>query len=368
MRNLWLGLLIGFAGIAGCYANPVFTAEVDGRQVSLVDGGAAFSPDGRYAYWGSADGWIVKSDLQNRSQVTKAHIGERVGAPSVSSDGRWVLVVDPRSRGLKLLDADLQLVLGYPAPQAPAKGAACIPVARDTPARRSFVIGCAGSPDLWEISYDPNAGPIFDGLVHDYRNGEAISRPGFLGIRRTLLDIPMDDLFLESGSPYVLGLARLKDDSVEVVNLDIRRRVAPLALSGQPHPGAAVAFQSKGTRMIAMPHGTKAVVSVIDIQSWRTTRVLNTPAPGVLLWSHPSSAYIWVSTPVDSAGKSTLTFVDKNTLAYAGATQELTGTVDHITFSHAGKYAVVRLSGRDNLRRVYDAYTLRQVATVPIDP
>ncbi len=44
-------------------------------------------------------------------------------------------------------------------------------------ARRSFVIVFEPLAELWELSTDPQAAPIFDGLVHDYHQGEAIASP-----------------------------------------------------------------------------------------------------------------------------------------------------------------------------------------------
>ena len=35
-------------------------------------------------------------------------------------------------------------------------------------------------PEIWEISYDPDAKPIFDGYVHDYKMGEGVALAGYL--------------------------------------------------------------------------------------------------------------------------------------------------------------------------------------------
>ena len=95
-------------------------------------------------------------------------------------------------------------------------------------------------PELWEISYDPKAEPIYDGLVHDYKMGEAIAKPGFLGVRRTPLDEPLDDFFFDQSYRHVLGATRPKAataaPTAQVVNLDVapqdrrpadRRHAAP---------------------------------------------------------------------------------------------------------------------------------------------
>jgi hypothetical protein len=78
----------------------------------------------------------------------------------------------------------------------------------DATPRRSFVVALKDMPELWEISYDPKAEPIYDGLVHDYKMGEAIAKPGFQGVRRTPLDEPLDDFFFDQSYRHVLGATR----------------------------------------------------------------------------------------------------------------------------------------------------------------
>jgi hypothetical protein len=62
------------------------------------------------------------------------------------------------------------------------------------PQRRSFVVAWSPLDELWEISLDPAAEPIYDGLVHHYRMGEAIATAGYLGVRRIPLGRPMPEL------------------------------------------------------------------------------------------------------------------------------------------------------------------------------
>lgn len=58
----------------------------------------------------------------------------------------------------------------------------------DAAPRKSFVVALKDVPELWEISYDDNAPPIYSGLVHDYKMGEGIATPGKLNPKRTPLE------------------------------------------------------------------------------------------------------------------------------------------------------------------------------------
>ncbi len=93
----------------------------------------------------------------------------------------------------------------------------------DAPPRRSFIALLVDIPETWELSYDPNAEPVYDGLVHDFRLGEGIAARGPLAVRRIVLDEPLTDAtFTPDFSQYT---APARDGSVHVVNLHVRRRI-----------------------------------------------------------------------------------------------------------------------------------------------
>lgn len=100
---------------------------------------------------------------------------------------------------------------------------------RTAPLRRSFIVAPADLPELWEISYDPHAEDLYDGLVHDYRFGEGVPRRGFLGLRRILLPEPLAVFVLDPHEAEAWGLAAAPpagSGEGQVINLDVRRRVA----------------------------------------------------------------------------------------------------------------------------------------------
>jgi hypothetical protein len=108
-------------------------------------------------------------------------------------------------------------------------------------ARRSFVVVFEQLAELWEISTDPNAAPVYDGLVHDYRMGEAIARPGFLNPRRTPLDAPLHGLWIDGRSGFLIGRkAPVATDGgksvLQLWQLDVRRRIDERPSAGPAEP------------------------------------------------------------------------------------------------------------------------------------
>jgi hypothetical protein len=93
----------------------------------------------------------------------------------------------------------------------------------DAPPRRSFIALLADVPETWELSYDPDAEPVYDGMVHDYRMGEGIADRGPFAVRRIVLDEPLSDA--RFNADYSQFTAKAADGSLHVVNLHVRRRI-----------------------------------------------------------------------------------------------------------------------------------------------
>ena len=148
---------------------------------------------------------------------------------AASPEGDWQLWADVQQRILQLRQTSSGLQQAYTWPaladgmRAPSVRTPVL--ARYFAKRRSVVVFFGGCRELWEISLDPKAEPIFYGLVHDYRNAEAIGRPGYLGVRRTVLDAPLDDGYMDGYAPFVLGQGMDVQAQVLAIQLDIRRKV-----------------------------------------------------------------------------------------------------------------------------------------------
>lgn len=334
-----------------------------------LHGGPKFTPDGRYVYFGSRDGWITKYDLWNLGVVAEVRAGLNMRNVAVSSDGRWVLAANYLPHSLALFDADLNLVRTYAAASLDGQHSSRVSAVYDAAPRRSFVVALKDIPELWEISYDEKAPPVFDGLVHDFRMGEGLAKPGFLGVRRTPLEEPLDDFFFDPQYRHAIGAARPRAGQPgfgQVVNLDARRRIAQLPLGAMPHLGSGITFAWNGTRVLATPDLKEGLVTVIDMNGWKPVKRIAIPGPGFFMRSHEKTPYAWVDSMMSPA-RDTLTVIDKRTLEPVAALRPEPGkTVSHIEFTKDGRYALASLWERDGALIVYDAATLKEVKRLPM--
>lgn len=160
------------------------------------------------------------------------------GSEVLSADGQWRLRSEPGQPPVLLLsDRGGSVVRRYPARSLAGEAARAVPVMLANPARRSFVISLDGAGELWELSLDTRAEPIFNGWVHDYRMGEGLAEPGYLGLRRTRLRETLLSMTLAPGGAYVLGRARDAADGravLQLLNLDVRRAIAGFVVDADP--------------------------------------------------------------------------------------------------------------------------------------
>lgn len=148
--------------------------------------------------------------------------------------------------------------------------------------RRSFVVAFESLPELWEVSFDPDAPPIYDGLVHDWRGREAIGIPGFLNPRRMPWPegaaAPIVKLSAPNGAWVLAQLAVTRGarcSEVALVNLDVRRMVARWRWAGvvdaaraRPDGGSAFELPIRGEggheRLVRVEPPRAAVAQTIE--------------------------------------------------------------------------------------------------------
>jgi WD40 repeat protein/cytochrome c553 len=331
-----------------------------------LHGGPKFTPDGRYVFFASRDGWISKFDLWNLKTVAEIRAGLNTRNAAVSSDGRYVAVANYFPHTLVILDAELQPVKILPVGDAANKKSSRVSAVYDAAPRKSFVAALKDVKELWEISYDPSVPDIPLGLIHDFQYREGAFMRGFLNPRRTLLDDYLDDFFFSRDYHEVVGASR-EASKGQVIHLDVRRRIATLDLPGMPHLASGISWQRDGRTVMATPNLRDGVVSVIDVESWKTIRQIPTLGPGFFLRSHEASRYAFLDAMMSREHKDTLQVLDKQTLEVVATLRPEPGrTLAHVEFDRYGRYALASLWEMDGALIVFDASTLREVKRLPM--
>jgi cytochrome c553/DNA-binding beta-propeller fold protein YncE len=366
--------------------NLFIVVEVGDHHVTLLDGdklepihrfpsryalhgGPKFTEDGRYVFFASRDGWITKYDIWNMVVVAEIRAGINTRNVAVSPDGKVVAVANYLPHTLVLLDGDLNLLKIHPVRDMTGKESSRVSAVYDATPRRSFVAALKDVPEIWEISYDPKAEDIPSGLIHDFQYKEGAFIPGYLNPRRTKLTEPLDDFFFTQNYAEVMGASR-EAGKGQVVNLDVRKKVADLSLPGMPHLGSGITWEWNDRPVMASPNLKEGVVSVIDMKDWRVVKAIPTLGPGFFMRSHENTPYAWTDSMMSKA-KDTLQVIDKRSLEKVADVKVSPGrTLAHIEFTRDGKYALASLWERKDdggALVVLDAATFKEVKRIPMD-
>ena len=336
-----------------------------------LHGGPKFSPDGRFVYFASRDGWISKFDLYHFVVVAEIRAGLNTRNAAVSGDGKWVMVGNYLPHSLVVLDAaDLSLVKIIPTVDASGKKTSRVSAVYDAAPRKSFVAALKDVPEAWEISYDPQAPPIATGLVHDFQYMEGAFTPAMFNPRRILLQDYLDDFFFTRSYDEILGSSRTASKG-QVIHLDVRRKIADLDLPGMPHLASGITWnwrdaEGRQRTVMASPNLNEGVVSVIDLETYQTVKQIRTLGPGFFMRSHENSRYAFTDSMMSKEHRNTLQAIDKETLEVVGQIRAAPGqTLAHVEFTRDGRYALASLWEMDGALVVIDSRTLREVKRIP---
>lgn len=167
--------------------------------------------------------------LSGLGHAAEAHVD--AGPGLASTDGRFSLQV--QAQELLLTDGAGQPLKRWPLRDRDGRPVQVQALAHHAP-RQQWVVALAGAPELWLISHDPAAPPLYNGWVHDWRMAEGIAEPGYLGLQRVRLAQAFSALWVDGRVPWLLGQAPGRQGGLHavVLHLDIRREIAWLPPNG----------------------------------------------------------------------------------------------------------------------------------------
>ncbi|MDQ6960271.1 MAG: cytochrome D1 domain-containing protein, partial [Mariprofundaceae bacterium] len=151
--NLFLVVEIGDHHVTvldGDKLEPIYRFE----SRFALHGGPKFSPDGRYVYFASRDGWISKFDMYNLKMVVEVRAGINTRNLAISGDGRYVMVGNTLPHSVVILDAvDLSLIKLIPVTDRTGRKSSRVSAVYQAAPRRSFIVALKDLKEIWEIPY-----------------------------------------------------------------------------------------------------------------------------------------------------------------------------------------------------------------------
>jgi mono/diheme cytochrome c family protein/DNA-binding beta-propeller fold protein YncE len=333
-----------------------------------LHGGAKYSPDGRFVYLASRDGWVSMYDLYTLQMVAEVRAGFNTRNVAASHDGRYLAVGNMLPNTVVFLDAhDLTPIEVRPVTDTKGNPSR-VSAVYTAPPRSSFVVALKDVPEMWEMPYGDRRDPVFNGFVHNYEKGmaEGLADQHRFPARRIKLDDILDDFFFDQSYRNVMGTSRDAGKG-RVVNLVTGREIAQVELGGMPHLGSGITFEYQGRPAMATPHLKDGVVSIIDMKSWETIKRIPTLGPGFFMRSHENSPYAWVDVSLGKE-KDAIQVIDLRTLEVVKTLRPAPGrTTAHAEFTRDGRYVLISVMEQQGELIVFDAATFEVVKRLPMN-
>jgi cytochrome c553/DNA-binding beta-propeller fold protein YncE len=333
-----------------------------------VHGGPKFTPDGRFAFIMSRDGWVQKYDLWSLAEVGRVRAGLNSRNIAISRDGRHLAVANYLPRTLTILstaDLSVERVFEVAARDGTPSRVSAV---YQAPTRDSFVLALKDAPEIWEVATSPDAEPVYEGFVHSRERGMIEGLPssqGLFALRRIPVSEPLDDFFFTPDYRNLIGASRDGARGV-VVNLNVGREIATLPLPGMPHLGSGITWLRGGRRVMATPHLKEPKLTVIDIEDWSVIATIDTLGPGFFLRGHENSPYVWADV-FFGPDRDAVHVIDKQSLEIVRTLRPAPGaTAAHVEFDRSGAHALVSIWEDEGAVIVYDARTLEEVKRLPM--
>jgi len=335
-----------------------------------LHGGPKYSPDGRYVYFGSRDGWVTKYDLYNLTVIAEIRVGINMRNVAVSSDGKHVIAGNYLPHSIVILSTDDLSPVKVIAVKNQAGDSSRVSAVYDAAPRKTFIAALKDLKEVWEISYEDNPPMGFGKWMHDYREGagenanNSKQREKF-PIRKIKTEDYLDDFFFNQTYELIIGSSR--DKKAKVLDLDLGRTIKTLDLQGMPHMSSGITWVYEGRTVLATPNLKEGVVTIIDMETWKTIKRIKTLGPGFFMRSHENSDYAWVDV-FFGPNKEAVHIIDKSTLEIVKTLRPAKGkTAAHVEFDKQGKHVLLSIWDIDGEVIVYDAKSFKEIKRLPMN-
>lgn len=310
-----------------------------------LHGGPKFSPDGRFVYFASRDGWVSKYDIHNLTMIGETRVALNTRNLAVSNDGKWVMVGNYLPGSLVVLDAeDLSFVKEIPVVGNNGQPSR-VSAVYTAPPRDSFVVALKDTQEVWEFPYlnNPNFEP-----------------------RRILANDYLDDFSFTPDYRYLLATSR-KAKGGQVIDMELGKTISEIPLPGMPHLGSGIYWQRGEQQVFATPNISQGLISVLDMQNWQLIKEIKTEGPGFFMRSHANSKYAWTDV-FFGPNNEAVHVIDKQSLEVVRTLRPMPGkNAAHVEFNKDGSHLILSVWDEDGALIVYNADTLEEVKRIPMN-
>ena len=296
--------------------------------------------------------------------ASTVRVGIQTRNLAVSSDGRYLLAANEQPKSLVILNAsNLEPIKLIEIPRLNGKSSRVGSIFT-AEKRQSFIVALKDQGEIWEIFYKDNPLPVYNGLMHDFRLGEGLAKQqGRFPISQIKVndwsDECLDNLVFYPASD---SLIIRNGKQLQVLQMDARRKIAEMELTDSPNLGISVIWNENNIPLLATANLNKSGVNIIDMNTWKTRKNINTDGPVFMLKEFENSNYILAGVNIDP-DKDILQVIDKASLITEKTLEPSSGNrIADVKFNQEDERIIV-ITGNNKNREivVYDAKTMSEI-------
>lgn len=249
------------------------------KDVGFQPHTSVFSPDKKYMYIISRDGWLHKIDIRSLEPITHVRVGKNSRGTALTDDGKFLAIGNYEPNTLVIIDADtmqtvktIDTVATVNGKQVGSRVGVVVEMKQD------FILALKDASSVWVVGQDSKADWVVKNTYNNIGNNNA----------------PLHDGYLTPDGKYFVVAAQ-GAHSVWVLNTSNWQAVGEVATGKTPHTGPGATWGNT-TYVPALEEG---LITAIDTRTWQVVASIKTGGPGLFVrsyFSDPSYPYVWADT------------------------------------------------------------------------
>lgn len=304
-----------------------------------------FSPDAKFSYLISRDGWVTKINLVTLQAEKSVRVGTNSRGTALTDDGKFLVIGNYEPETIVVMNPEtleiiktIDLVVVRDGKTLRSRAGALVE------SGQKVIVALKDLNSVWVLDTSKEDLPISN-MYWNIGGAEGLLHDGYLTADGRFFVVAAQD----ANVVWVLDTKTMKE-------------VARVPTGKKPHTGPGATWG----HTTFVPSLGEGIVTAIDTRTWIVEKYIETGGPGLFVRSFddPEYPYVWADAAFGGEHNDEIYVIDGQTLEIVKTLIPMDGKqVIHPEFTRDGKYVYVIVWGGNKVF-VYDSLTLEVKATI----
>lgn len=304
-----------------------------------------FSPDAKFSYLISRDGWVTKINLETLQAEKSVRVGTNSRGTALTDDGKFLVIGNYEPETIVVLNPEtleviktIDLVVVRDGKTLRSRAGALVE------SGQQVIVALKDLNSVWVLDTAKEDLPISN-MYWNIGGTESVLHDGYL---------------TADGKFFVV--AAQDANVVWVLDTKTMKEVARVPTGKKPHTGPGATWG----HTTFVPSLGEGILTAIDTRTWTAEKYIKTGGPGLFVRSYddPAYPYVWADAAFGGEHNDEIYVIDGKTLEIVKTLIPMDGKqVIHPEFTRDGKYVYVIVWGGNKVY-VYDSLTFEVKATI----